>query len=351
MAEPVTFAGRCPVPITDQDHVMLAHGGGGRMMHALLERVILPPFGQQPLPTRHDGAVLDPGPGRLAFTTDSYVVKPLFFPGGDIGTLAVTGTVNDLAMCGARPIALSAGFILEEGLPLATLERVVASMARTAEAAGVAIVTGDTKVVDRGKGDGLFVNTAGVGLVEHRLAIAPASVRPGDAVLLSGDVGRHGMAILAVREGLRFESTIETDCAPLAAPVLALVAAGLDVHCLRDLTRGGLATTLIEIAEASRLHVEVDETRVAVEENVTGACEILGLDPFYLANEGRFVAFVPKAQAEAALAVLHQHPVSARATRIGEVSSSPAGLVTLQSRIGTRRVLDMQSGEQLPRIC
>lgn len=351
MAEPVTFAGSCPVPITDQDHVTLAHGGGGRMMHALLERVILPPFGQQPLPTRHDGAVLDPGPGRLAFTTDSYVVKPLFFPGGDIGTLAVTGTVNDLAMCGARPIALSAGFILEEGLPLATLERVVASMARTAEAAGVAIVTGDTKVVDRGKGDGLFVNTAGVGLVEHRLAIAPASVRPGDAVLLSGDVGRHGMAILAVREGLRFESTIETDCAPLAAPVLALLAAGLDVHCLRDLTRGGLATTLIEIAEASRLHVEVDETRVAVEENVTGACEILGLDPFYLANEGRFVVFVPKAQAEAALAVLHQHPVSARATRVGEVSSSPAGLVTLQSRIGTRRVLDMQSGEQLPRIC
>ncbi len=351
MAENVTFTGACPVPITDQDHVTLAHGGGGRMMHTLLERVILPPFGQQPLPSRHDGAVLDAGCSRIAFTTDSYVVNPLFFPGGDIGTLAVTGTVNDLAMCGARPIALSAGFILEEGLPLPALERVVRSMAQVAQAAGVDIVTGDTKVVDRGKGDGLFVNTAGIGLVEHGLAIAPASVRPGDAILLSGDVGRHGMAILAVREGLRFESIIASDCAPLAAPVLALLAAGLEIHCLRDLTRGGLATTLVEIAESSRLHLEVDESHIAVEENVSGACELLGLDPLYLANEGRFVVFLPAAQADRALAVLHQHPVSARAVSVGEVSPSPAARVTLQSRIGTRRILDMQSGEQLPRIC
>ena len=351
MAETVTFAGSCPVPLANQDHVTLAHGGGGRMMHALLERVILPPFGQQPLSARHDGAVLDPGRSRIAFTTDSYVVKPLFFPGGDIGTLAVTGTVNDLAMCGARPLALSAGFILEEGLPLETLERVVASMAGAAQAAAVDIVTGDTKVVDRGKGDGLFVNTAGVGVVEHALAITPASVRPGDAILLSGDVGRHGVAILAVREGLRFASPIESDCAPLAAPVLALLAAGLEVHCLRDLTRGGLATSLIEIAESSRLHVEVDESRIAVEENVQGACELLGLDPLYLANEGRFVVFLPAAQAETALAILRQHAVSGAASRIGEVTAAPAALVTLQSRIGTRRILDMQSGEQLPRIC
>jgi hydrogenase expression/formation protein HypE len=351
MADALDFSVGCPVPLTNQDHVTLAHGGGGRAMHTLLERVVLPAFGNQPLASRHDGAVLDAGRGRLAFTTDSYVVSPLFFPGGDIGTLAVTGTVNDLAMCGARPLALSAGFILEEGLPMDTLERVVASMARTAQAAAVAIVTGDTKVVDRGKGDGLFVNTAGIGVIAHDLVIAPSSVRSGDAILLSGDVGRHGMAIMAVREGLRFESIIATDCAPLAAPVLALLAAGIEVHCLRDLTRGGLATSLIEIAESSRLHVAIDDSRIAVEENVAGACELLGLDPLYLANEGRFVAFVPAAQAERALAVLRSHAVSAQAARIGTVDDTPSALVTLKSRIGTKRILDMLSGEQLPRIC
>jgi hydrogenase expression/formation protein HypE len=234
---------------------------------------------------------------------------------------------------------------------MATLERVVASMARTAKAAQVTIVTGDTKVVDKGKGDGLFLNTAGIGIVEHDLIIAPSRVQPGDAILLSGDVGRHGVAIMAVREGLQFESTIETDCAPLAAPVLALLAAGIEVHCLRDLTRGGLATSLIEIAESSRLHVDIDEDAIAVEENVRGACEILGLDPLYLANEGRFVTFVPAAQAEPALAILRGHAVSAQAARIGIVSETPAALVTLKSRIGTKRILDMHSGEQLPRIC
>jgi hydrogenase expression/formation protein HypE len=351
MADTLDFTAACPAPLTNQDHVTLAHGGGGRMMHNLLERVVLPALGHQPLASRHDGAVLEPGQGRLAFTTDSYVVHPLFFPGGDIGTLAVTGTVNDLAMCGARPLALSAGLILEEGLPIATLERVVASMARTAEAAGVGIVTGDTKVVDRGKADGLFVNTAGVGVIEHHLSISPSSVRPGDAILCSGDVGRHGVAIMAVREGLKFENTIATDCAPLAAPVLALLDAGIEVHCLRDLTRGGLATSLIEIAESSHLHLAVDESLIAVEENVAGASEILGLDPLYLANEGRFVAFVPAASAERALDILHGHEVSARAARIGTVAEAPASLVTLKSRIGTKRVLDMLSGEQLPRIC
>jgi hydrogenase expression/formation protein HypE len=351
MADAISFTASCPVPITQRDFVTLAHGGGGRMMHALLERTILPAFGSQPLESRHDGAVMDAGKGRLAFTTDSYVVHPLFFPGGDIGTLAVTGTVNDLAMCGARPLCLSAGFILEEGLPIATLERVVASMARTAQGAHVNIVTGDTKVVDKGKGDGLFVNTAGIGMVEHDLVIAPTSVRPGDAILLSGDVGRHGVAIMAVREGLQFETTIETDCAPLADPVLALLAERIPVHCLRDLTRGGLATSLIEIAESSRLHIDIVERDIAVEENVCGACEILGLDPLYLANEGRFVAFVPAEQAEQALRIMRHYPVSATAARIGTVSESPAALVTLQSRIGTKRILDMHSGEQLPRIC
>ncbi len=345
------FTTSCPISITSHDFVTLAHGGGGRMMHNLLERVVIPAFGNQPLESRHDGAVLTVGKARLAFTTDSYVVHPLFFPGGDIGTLAVTGTVNDLAMCGARPLGLSAAFILEEGLPMATLEKVVASMARTAKAAKVGIVTGDTKVVDRGKGDGLFINTAGVGVIEHGLVIAPTSVRAGDAILLSGDVGRHGVAIMAVREGLQFETTIETDCAPLAEPVLALLAAGIEVHCLRDLTRGGLATTLIEIAESSRLHIDVGEREIPVEENVCGACEILGLDPLYLANEGRFVAFVPSGQADKAVAILQSHAVSSRALRIGTVGERPDKLVTLLSRIGTRRMLDMHSGEQLPRIC
>ena len=351
MSEKPSFALSCPVPITGHDVITLGHGGGGRLMHSLLDRVVLPAFGNQPIESRHDGAVLPLGQGKLAFTTDSYVVHPLFFPGGDIGTLAVTGTVNDLAMCGARPLYLSASFILEEGLPVATLERVVASMAKVAQAANIRIVTGDTKVVDRGKGDGLFVNTAGIGVIEHDLIIGPASVRPGDAILLSGDVGRHGVAVMAVREGLQFETTIETDCAPLAEPVLALLRAGIRVRCLRDLTRGGLATTLIEIAESSRLHVEIRERDIAVEESVNGACEILGLDPLYLANEGRFVAFVPAAQTKQALEVLHGHSVSGRASLIGTVSESPAALVTLQSRIGTKRILDMHSGEQLPRIC
>jgi hydrogenase expression/formation protein HypE len=288
---------------------------------------------------------------RLAFTTDSYVVNPLFFPGGDIGTLAVNGTVNDLAMCGARPLYLSAGMIMEEGLPIESLERVVESMRLSAEAAGVQIVTGDTKVVDKGKGDGIFVNTAGVGVIEHKLDISPASVRTGDVVLLSGDVGRHGIAIMATREGLEFESTIESDCAPVAAPVLALIEAEIDVHCLRDLTRGGLATTLVEIAESSRLNVQIEEEKIAVEENVRGACEILGFDPLYLANEGRFIAIVPKADAERAEEILRGHTVSASAEIIGHVGETPASCVTLRSRIGTTRVLDMLSGEQLPRIC
>ena len=345
------FGANCPIPITNQDHVTLAHGGGGRMMHNLLERTVIPAFGNQPLESRHDGAVMPVGKGRLAFTTDSYVVHPLFFPGGDVGTLAVTGTVNDLAMCGARPLCLSAAFILEEGLPLDTLAKVVASMAATAKAASVQIVTGDTKVVDRGKGDGLFINTAGIGTIEYDRVIGPSSVRPGDAILLSGDVGRHGVAIMAVREGLKFETTIATDCAPLATPVLALLEAGLDVHCLRDLTRGGLATSLIEISESRGLHFEVDERAVAVEESVSGACEILGLDPLYLANEGRFVAFVPAAEADRALAILRSYPVCSGAVHIGTVGHDEDKLVTLRSRIGTRRILDMHSGEQLPRIC
>jgi hydrogenase expression/formation protein HypE len=349
MAEPFTL--NCPLPINSREQIVMAHGGGGKIMHNLLETYIIPAFRNPALESRHDGAVFDIAGARLAFTTDSYVVKPMFFPGGDIGTLAITGTVNDLAMCGARPLYLSAGLIMEEGLPLADLARAIESMRRVAEEAGVQVVTGDTKVVDKGKGDGLFINTAGVGVVEHSLSISPASVRPGDAIIVSGDLGRHGIAIMAMREGLEFETTIESDCAPVNAPVMALIAAGIDVHCLRDLTRGGLATTLVEIAESSRLHLRIVEDQIAVEENVRGACEILGFDPLYLANEGRFVAFVPQAQAERALPILRQYPVSAGATIAGHVEEKPTSSVTLKSRIGTDRILDMLSGEQLPRIC
>lgn len=351
MPEAKTFTLNCPLPVNGDGRVQLAHGGGGKLMHALLEQFVLPAFGNPLLETRHDGAVLGINGARLAFTTDSYVVRPLFFPGGDIGTLAVNGTVNDLAMCGARPLYLSAGMILEEGLELETLRRVLASMRQAASAAGVQFVTGDTKVVDKGKGDGIFVNTAGIGVIGHGLTIAPSSVRPGDAVLLSGDIGRHGVAILAVREGLELETTVESDCAPLTGAVQALIESGVEVHCLRDLTRGGLATGLIEIAETASAHIEINESEIAVEENVQGACAIVGFDPLYLANEGRFVAFVPQAQAERALEVLQAQPVSAGAAQIGRVEERPAGTVTLKSRIGTRRVLDMLTGEQLPRIC
>jgi hydrogenase expression/formation protein HypE len=341
----------CPVPIERTSHVQLAHGGGGRLSQQLVESLFLPAFANAALGARHDGARLEFGPLRLAFSTDAYVVKPLFFPGGDIGMLAVNGTVNDLAMCGARPRFLSCAFILEEGLDMAVVERVAASMKAAADAAGVVLVTGDTKVVDRGKADGLFVTTAGVGLIEHERVIAPMSVRPGDVVLLSGDLGRHGMAVMAAREGLEFESNIESDCAPVAAPVLAVLEAGLDVHCLRDLTRGGLASAVVEIAQASGLHVRLEEDALPVREDVRGACEILGFDPIYVANEGRFVAFLPEADADRALAIMRAHDASAGAVRIGAVSGRPQGLVTLRSRIGATRVVDMLSGEQLPRIC
>ena len=351
MSEPKTFALHCPLPIARGERVQLAHGGGGKLMHELLEEFVLPAFSNPILESRHDSAVFGIHDAKLAFTTDSYVVRPLFFPGGDIGTLAVNGTVNDLAMCGARPLYLSAGLILEEGLELETLRRVLDSMRQAAASAGVQFITGDTKVVDKGKGDGIFVNTAGIGVIEHDLTIAPVSVRPGDAVLLSGDIGRHGIAIMAVREGLELETTVESDCAPVAEAVQALIDSRIEIHCLRDLTRGGLATALIEIAEAASVHIEINEPEIAVQENVQGACEILGFDPLYLANEGRFVALVPQDRAVRALEVLRAHPISSGAVPIGNVDENSAGRLTLNSRIGTRRILDMLTGEQLPRIC
>jgi hydrogenase expression/formation protein HypE len=329
----------------------MAHGGGGRLMQQLIETVFVPAFDNDLLSQRHDGAVFSLAGKRLAFTTDSYVVRPLFFPGGDIGTLAINGTVNDLAMCGARPLYLSSGFIIEEGLPMETLWRVVLSMKQAADLAGVQVVTGDTKVVDKGKGDGVFINTSGIGVIEHDLVISPAGVRPGDAVLLSGDIGRHGITVMSVREGLGFETTIESDCAPLWSLIESLLDQGVAIHCLRDLTRGGLASGLNEIAQAARLGIEIDEMAVPVREEVRGACEILGFDPIYVANEGRFIAFVPEDQAARALAILRANPLGADASRIGAVAAISHPIVTLKSRIGATRILDLLSGEQLPRIC
>ncbi len=344
------FALSCPVPAPTGDVVQLAHGGGGRMTERLLDAVFRPAFDDPLLSRRHDGARLQLA-GPLAFTTDSYVVKPLVFPGGDIGSLAVNGTVNDLAMCGARPSFMSAGFILEEGLSIALLMSIVASMRESASAVGIRMVTGDLKVVDRGKADGMFINTSGIGTIVARSPIEPQSVMPGDTVILSGDVGRHGIAVLAAREGLGFESAIISDCASLAEPVLALFEAGIAVHCLRDLTRGGLAGGLVEIAETAGLAIGIDEQGVPIREDVASACEVLGLDPFHIANEGRFVAFVPAGDAARAIEVLRCHAVSAGASVIGTVAASPAGRVTCKSAIGGTRVIDMLSGEQLPRIC
>jgi hydrogenase expression/formation protein HypE len=346
----IESAWTCPVPRAP-DIIQMGHGGGGLLTHRLLERMFRPAFHNLPLDAQHDGAVLECGLSRLAFTTDSFVVRPLFFPGGDIGTLAVNGTVNDLAMCGARPLYLSAAFILEEGLPLETLQRIVESMRQAAATAGVHIVTGDTKVVERGRGDGMYITTTGIGLLEHAGTVAPSAVRPGDAVLLSGDIGRHGMAILAVRGELSFETTLLSDCASVSEPALALLAAGIDVHCLRDLTRGGLATALLEIAQTAGIHVHLREREVPIGEEVRAACELLGLDPLYVANEGRFVCFVPAAQAERAVEILRAHAVAAAACCIGDVRADAAGVLTATGILGTERVLDMLSGEQLPRIC
>lgn len=325
--------------------ILLAHGGGGKMTHDLIEKLIVPAFRNPLLESRHDAAVLRVGSARIAFTTDSFVVRPLFFPGGDIGTLAINGTVNDLAMVGARPTALSAAFILEEGFSLDSLRRILESMKRAADAVGVPLVTGDTKVVDRGKGDGIFINTSGVGIVDHDLQIEPRQVRAGDAVVLSGDLGRHGTAILAAREGLQFESSIESDTAPLIEPVSTLLAAGIAIHCLRDLTRGGLISALVEISEVAKAAIRIEEGPIQIREDVRGACEILGLDPLSVANEGRFVVFLADRDVDRAVELLPG------ACRIGVVAEGAPGRVTMTTRLGTSRILDMFSGEQLPRIC
>ncbi len=345
------FNAACPLPLSQYPHVMMAHGGGGKLMHRLLADVFGKAFSNPILDTRHDSAQFNVPAGRLAMTTDSYVVRPIFFPGGDIGSMAIYGTVNDLAMSGALPLYLSCGFIIEEGLPMESLWRVVCSMRDAAKNCGVQIVTGDTKVVDKGKGDGLFINTTGIGVIEHGQKITPQSVQPGDAVIVSGDLGRHGMAIMAVREGLQFESTIESDSSPVHEAVLKLINAGVEIHCLRDLTRGGLASALNEIAESAGVKIAIEQKLIPVREDVHAACEILGLDPLHVANEGRFVAFVAVRDAARVLQIFRGCEVSFNAEIIGAVVEKSTPLVTIKSGLGVSRILDMPTGEQLPRIC
>ncbi len=340
--------------------ILLAHGSGGKLSHDLVENLFLRHFDNPTLLKLDDSAILPiPGPQhpnsstQLAFSTDSYVVSPLFFPGGDIGKLAVCGTVNDLSMSGAMPLWLSAGFILEEGLPLAELERIVASMAATAERAGVQIVTGDTKVVDKGSADKMFINTAGVGLVPPGIEISGNRALPGDAVILSGTIGDHGMTIMTQREGLQFNSLLESDCAPLNGMVTALLDAVPSgaIRCLRDPTRGGLATALNELAGRSGTGIEIDETSVPIRDTVRGACELLGLDPLYVANEGKLVAIVAPEAVRTALTGLHAHEFGQEAALIGRVTEGHPGRVVLRTALGARRVVNMLVGEQLPRIC
>lgn len=341
----------CPIAFQQYPQILLAHGGGGRLTHQLISEIFAPAFGMGDR-AQQDAATISLIGQKLAFTTDSYVVKPLFFAGADIGTLAVNGTVNDLAMVGAKPLYLSAGFILEEGLPMEILWRVVQSMRQAAEMAGVQIVTGDTKVVDRGKGDGIFINTSGIGAITTDLEIAPHSIREGDVILLNGDIGRHGIAIMAAREGLEFETEIQSDCMALADLVMALLEGGVEIHAMRDLTRGGLATALNELASTANLKITIEESAIAVQEDVRAVCEILGLDPLYVANEGRFVAFVPEAEAEKAIAISRSFLEAGGQMRvIGRICDRGQAIVSMRGQIGVSRILSMLSGEQLPRIC
>jgi hydrogenase expression/formation protein HypE len=334
------------------EHITLSHGAGGKSSHALIETLFLRELANPLLDPLGDHALLPPaGSGRLAFTTDASVVSPLFFPGGDIGELAVNGTVNDLAMAGARPLYLAVSFILEEGLATADLQRVVRSLGAAARAAQVVVATGDTKVVERGKADGLYIATAGIGVIEHDLDLAPARIRPGDRVLLSGTVGDHGMAIMIARGGLELEVDLESDTAPLHDLAATLLAGAPAVRCMRDPTRGGVATVLNELALAAEVAIVVDELMVPVRPEVTGACEILGIDPLYVANEGKLLAVVAPEAEEAALTALRSHPLGAGAAVIGEVRADPPGMVVLDTAFGGSRVVDMLAGDPLPRIC
>ena len=341
----------CPLP-HQYEQIVMAHGGGGRMMQQLIDSIIQPTFSNDILNQKHDSAVLNVNGSRLAFTTDSYVIKPLFFSGGDIGKLAVCGTLNDLAMSGAKPLYITCSLIIEEGFAIKDLQQILLSMQQTAKQAGVHIVTGDTKVVDKGKGDGLFINTAGIGLIPEEVSIQASSIQTGDHIIINSDLARHGIAIMLEREGIDFENSIQSDCADLSGLVQDMINAGLHPHCMRDLTRGGLASGLIELATASKYHFEINETSLPIQDDVKSACEILGFDPLYIANEGCFVLFVAEADSEKVLNCLHQHELGKQACVIGKVTDKHnKGMVSLETAMGISRVLDLFSGEQLPRIC
>jgi hydrogenase expression/formation protein HypE len=345
--------GTCPLPRSSYDHVLLGHGSGGLLSAELIRRLFLPAFGNEVLDALEDQATVGlPGvAARIAITTDSFVVRPLFFPGGDIGRLAVHGTVNDLAVGGARPLYLAAAFILEEGLPLADLRRIAASMRRACDEAGLALVTGDTKVVDRGKGDGVFLSTTGVGLVPEGRSLSIRGARPGDVLLVSGTIGDHGIAIMSVREGIEFETVLESDTAPLNGLAEAILRACPGTRCMRDPTRGGLSSAANELASASGVGVVLNEAAIPLRAEVRGACEMLGLDPLYVANEGKLIAVVPPGEADVVLAAMRSHPLGRDAAIIGRVVAEHPGMVLLRSRVGGERVVTMLSGEQLPRIC
>ena len=346
----------CPLPLQNYPTIVMGHGSGGKMMTDLVRHMFLPLLENEALNQLGDAAVLRIDPEnqdapRLAFSTDSFVVHPLIFPGGNIGDLAVYGTVNDVAMTGAQPLYMSAGFILEEGLPMQTLGQITTTFAAAAARAGVQVVTGDTKVVNKGNGDGLFINTTGIGLIPPGVRIAPGNAQAGDAVILSGTVGDHGMAIMSVREGLEFETRIVSDTAPLHELVETMLAASLKIHCLRDATRGGLAAALNELAKSSQVGIVFEEQLVPIQPAVQAACEMLGMDPFYVANEGKLVALVSNQAAEEIVAAMQSHPLGQRATIIGRVVSEHPGMVVSKTRIGASRVVDLPAGELLPRIC
>ena len=341
----------CPMPLRDQPNIVMGHGGGGKLSAELIEHLFLPAFSNEHLDGLGDAAVMNLPAGRIAMSTDSFVVRPRIFPGGNIGELAVNGTVNDVAMAGAEPKYVSVAMILEEGMPIDELAWLVQSMAKAAETAGVQLVTGDTKVVDRGHGDGVYINTTGIGVIREGVDIHPRNVQPGDAVLVNGTIGDHGMAIMSVREGLEFESTIRSDTAALNHLIAALLDAEIDVRALRDPTRGGLAATLNEFAAAGEVGVVVEERSLPVERAVASACEMLGMDPFYVANEGKVVVVVPADQAEQALEIMRADELGTKATRIAEIVESHPGIVVAKTAIGATRVVDTQVGEQLPRIC